>query len=79
LQAALGQNPKFPSGCLQSAPFWRAPTYYETQQKADEVIRRQFERSEREYGGDSTRPAVDVPYFPFFPDTMPVQGWFMGL
>ena len=36
-------------------PGWKVPTYYEAQQKADDVIRRQFERARREYGG-SNRP-----------------------
>jgi len=33
-------------------PKWEVPTYYEAQQKADEVIRRKFERGRREYGDD---------------------------
>jgi len=33
-------------------PGWKVPTYYEAQQKADDVIRRQFERARREYGND---------------------------
>jgi hypothetical protein len=32
-------------------PGWKVPTYYEAQQKADDVIRSQFERARREYGG----------------------------
>ena len=32
-------------------PGWKVPTYYEAQQKADDVIRRQFERARREFGG----------------------------
>jgi hypothetical protein len=47
-------------------PKWKVPTYYEAQHKADDVIRSQFERARREYGDDSPRPAVDVPYSPFF-------------
>ena len=33
-------------------PGWKVPTYYEAQQKADDVIRRQFERARLEYGND---------------------------
>jgi cell division protein YceG involved in septum cleavage len=33
-------------------PGWKVPTYYEAQQKADDVIRSQFERARREYGDD---------------------------
>jgi len=32
-------------------PGWKVLAYYEAQQKADDVIRRQFERARREYGG----------------------------
>ena len=32
-------------------PDWKVPTYYEAQQKADDVIRSQFERARPEYGG----------------------------
>jgi len=33
-------------------PGWKVPTYYEAQQKADDVIRSQFERARLEYGDD---------------------------
>ena len=40
-------------------PGWKVPTYYEAQQKADDVIRSQFERARPEYGG-KTRPAISL-------------------